>query len=142
MKRIFIYFNFLTILSLRSNCQNRSFDTSFIKNDSITFEIIQVTSTAQMDKSHVGKFGKFVDIPMNADTRDYLEKKDSVFWIAHLKDDETDWATNLVLYYLYEKDATILAHFRSRQKWLPLKAGDIQFWIHYFRNNYKENQPH
>lgn len=137
MNRIIIYLTFLTIISLRSHCQKHSFDTTSITNDSFTFQIVMATPTAQMEKEHKGKFGDFVEIPMNANTRDSLEKLDSAFWIAHLNDEKTDWATNLVLYYLYQKDATVLSVFRTREKWLPLKADDIQYWTQYFRKSAK-----
>ncbi|MGV8994477.1 MAG: hypothetical protein ACOH1O_10280 [Flavobacterium sp.] len=52
-----------------------------------------------------------------------------------LKDDKTDWATNLILYYIYEESAALFYpdYDDTRQKWLRFSKGnDIKFWTEKF----------
>lgn len=52
-----------------------------------------------------------------------------------LKDNKTDWAINLILYYAYDKDAWLFSECcdNTRQKWLRFsKEDNIGFWTEKF----------
>jgi hypothetical protein len=82
--------------------------------------------------------GRYVELQIPRDCKNLLLKRDSIFWINHLTNEKQDWATNLVLYYLYQKDATGLAYlFDSRSKWLKFKNDDISYWKKIFKQKRK-----
>jgi len=46
-----------------------------------------------------------------------------------LTDTATDWATNLLLYDKYERDAFLFSTvIKSRKEWLPIKKSEIDYW--------------
>lgn len=52
-----------------------------------------------------------------------------------LKDDKTDWAINLILYYIYDQSAALFYpdYDDTREKWLRFsKDNDIKFWTEKF----------
>lgn len=52
-----------------------------------------------------------------------------------LKDNDTDWATNIILYYIYEESAALFypEYDDTRKKWLRFsKDNDIEFWTEKF----------
>lgn len=60
--------------------------------------------------------------------------------LKFLSDDKTDWATNLILYYIYQKDAFMLLNSK-RAKWaINLKAVDMEYWRKFLAdtNNFKK----
>ena len=51
-----------------------------------------------------------------------------------LKDRRSDWATNLLLYDLYKRDATLLSIFRNEKSWRKfLSLKDLAYWESYLR---------
>lgn len=50
-------------------------------------------------------------------------------WITLLNDPKKDWAANLVLYYIFNKDAVPLYHIKNRRHWIKyVKNEDLRFW--------------
>jgi hypothetical protein len=118
-------------------CQCDSVENHVLNNDLIKYSIVTVTPTASnLKKSPMS--GRYVELQIPRDCKNLLLKRDSIFWINHLTNEKQDWATNLVLYYLYQKDATGLAYlFDSRSKWLKFKNDDISYWKKIFKQKRK-----
>ncbi len=50
-------------------------------------------------------------------------------WQCLLDNPKTDWAANLILYQLYEKDAILYKKIKNRNDWLKTKKDeDIAYW--------------
>jgi hypothetical protein len=55
-----------------------------------------------------------------------LKKKE---WMALLNDSKKDWAANLILYYIFDKEAGLLYRHDKRKFWIGyLKQIDVKFW--------------
>ena len=115
--------------------QQDSLEAGLFNNDSIHYDITFLTPTASSYKKDP-IIKRYVTLEITKETKAHLLKKDSVFWISHLSNDQTDWATNLVLYFLYKKDATILFYlFSDRKKWVKYKNTDIDYWKKFLSKN-------
>ena len=56
-------------------------------------------------------------------------------WLLLLNNKKSDWAANLVLYQIFDKDAIPLYHIGNRARWLKyLKKEDLAFWKQTFSN--------
>jgi len=50
-------------------------------------------------------------------------------WLQLLEDENTDWAANLILYDIYERDAALLARRVDQNRWREyMKYEDIDYW--------------
>ena len=50
-------------------------------------------------------------------------------WLSLLQDSTTDYATNALLYSLYERDAIVLLYHRDINDWrLSMKESDLIYW--------------
>jgi hypothetical protein len=50
-------------------------------------------------------------------------------WLKALNEAHTDWAVNLLLYELFEKDATSFVVIKTRDQWIGNnRASDIRYW--------------
>jgi hypothetical protein len=59
----------------------------------------------------------------------YFKTLSSTEWISLLNDPEKDWAANLVLYQIYERDATVFKIIKGRNEWIGvLRQSDISYW--------------
>jgi len=117
----------MILLSGNMYSQCDSFENRVFKNDSIKFTIVFVSPSVADPKRRVS--GRYVQLNMTKECEMLLLKKDSAFWMHHLTNVKDDWATNLVLYYLYQKDATAIAYlFSTREKWLKIKRDEIRYW--------------
>ncbi|WPQ61700.1 hypothetical protein SIO70_25395 [Chitinophaga sancti] len=56
-------------------------------------------------------------------------------WISALKNPETDWAANLLLYELYRKRGFILSGMKPDIWREKFKNEDLEFWTNFFKNN-------
>ena len=50
-------------------------------------------------------------------------------WLCLLNNPKSDWATNLILYQLYEKDAVLFSTIKKREDWIGFRRDeDITYW--------------
>ena len=50
-------------------------------------------------------------------------------WFSMLSSKRTDFAANLLLYRLYERDALVLLYVKNASDWrLSMKADDLHYW--------------
>jgi hypothetical protein len=78
-----------------------------------------------------------IDMELSDKELEILSKLKSEQWINLLKNTKTDWNTNLILHFLYEKSA--LPYFEKGQKkyWylLNYKKEDVKFWKEKFKDS-------
>ena len=64
-----------------------------------------------------------------------LLKKSLSFWLDNLTNEKSDWATNIVLYYIYEREAMAIAAINDkRENWLQIKENEIEYWGKFLEN--------
>ena len=128
MNKIFMIPFFL--LWINSNAQVCPCDPAIFKNDSIKFNIYLITPSVTM-KVHP-KNTYVIDLHLSKQVKNCLLGLDSTFWLNQLHNPHSDWASNLILYYIYEEDGSTIAAFPNREKWLQIKYGEIYKWQKYF----------
>ena len=108
-------------------------------NDSIKFELLWISPSVE-SMAKKTKTGTFVELYLPKYVRDSLLKNDQKFWIDHLVGDSTDWATNLVLYYLHQRDAKLIQMlYPNREMWVSEKDREINYWSNFlFKHGYKK----
>ncbi len=112
-----------------------SLEKNLFRNDRIKPSFILITPTAA-NIGHAPVPGLFVNLNIPKEYEILLLKMDSAFWINHLNDENEDWACNLILYYLYQKDASAIAYiYNTREKWLRTKEEEIRYWKLKFKGN-------
>ena len=131
MKFFFILF---MLFSLKSFSQIDT--TNLFNNDSIKYTIVKVSEKG--NSSLVKVSFHYIKIDISKELKKYLFKLDDGFWLKHLSNETSDWATNLLLYYLYRRDAIVfLRIYTDREKWLRRKNEDIAYWEGFFNGRHK-----
>lgn len=107
---------------------------SFIRNDSIKFRY-GFRTPSLFDKHPVPSY-YVIHVTINKEQRIAAKGVNRECWIRLLKDKSTDWAANLILYDLYQKDATDfrILDLKSRDDWvLEIRQRDISYWTKYLK---------
>jgi hypothetical protein len=116
-----------------------SLEHKYFNNDSIHYDVIYVShSVLSKEPNHISKH--YISLQMSKAYRDYLLERDTAFWLERLRNDNSDWATNLILYYLYDIDASRLIVFNVREKWIRIKEDDIKYWKKFLSASIKKSQ--
>ncbi len=77
--------------------------------------------------------GLFVEVNITEKQKFLLKRVTYNQWLSLLNDDKTDWAANILLYYMYNKDAISLAD--DKKTWLLyFKNKDIEYWRRFLQN--------
>ncbi|HEX7847222.1 MAG TPA: hypothetical protein VF476_15585 [Chitinophagaceae bacterium] len=70
-----------------------------------------------------------VRLSISKDCKNQSRQISTKEWLALLNDDNSDWIANLLLYELYERDATIFIVIKRREDWVSTyKDSDIIYW--------------
>ena len=99
-----------------------------INNDEIEFTVLMTMP----DFEH----GTFISdyliqlVSLNIENQQVAKKWNKRQWMTLLKNKQTDWAANIVLYSLYKKRAWAFWHVvRNRAQWsATIKDEDIKYW--------------
>jgi hypothetical protein len=106
--------------------ENRKMKYSFIYNDKIKYSIVLMTCDTCVPITNIGYR---VKVQLNTKEENIVHKISYNTWEELLNDSNRDWAANLILYYLYNKDAFLLSRNNDKELWSKyLKSDDIQFW--------------
>jgi hypothetical protein len=120
-----------------------SVENKVFNNDSIKYHIAHVTPSVYRNPDVViGMYFVRIDNPkISNEFKEYLLKKDTTFWIGHLYNNQSDWATNLILYSIYRQSADQITYFYpTRDKWIKFKPIDIDFWRSFFKGKTKKTK--
>jgi hypothetical protein len=125
--RCFLICGLMTLARI-GYCQKDTSYDNYLNNQVIQYKVIFTTHNVVHKKSDLAsRYRIKLDMPESLIA--YFKTKDSAFWIHHLMDTTSDWATNLVLYYLTKRDAAAFsALYRNRSGWLPYKKAEIEAW--------------
>ncbi|MGZ3923981.1 MAG: hypothetical protein ACXVBJ_09440 [Flavisolibacter sp.] len=119
---------FLTICLFASLFSFSQSEKSYLTNDSIKYNIVISNNRLLKKQTYTGP-RYFVLIEMPKKLKKYFLSKDTEFWMKSLTDTTSDWAANLILYYIYEKDALIMTFIgRGLIKWSAIRTEEIEAW--------------
>lgn len=108
-------------------------DIQWINNDSIRFGVGLVRSEMQPNGTYSDP--KFVvNIKLDEKKRKQIKLISKENWLTLLLNNNTDWAANLLLYYLYSKNAIKFTNtIKSKEKWKELgqQSQDIEYWTNF-----------
>lgn len=136
--KIHIKFDLLVILLLsisscnaqRTNDENNkskeSLNASFIKNEELKFSIKKVACDTCFP---IRDIGYRVRVYLSSKQDSVIRNMSKVQWMLKLHDCDTDFAANILLYYLYDRDAFVLLYNSEIQDWRrAMKEDDIHYW--------------
>jgi len=137
MKKI-ISITVFVLLITKVYAQLDSLENKVFNNDSIQYKIV-FTSPYPGSKDQVVHWR--VKLKLSQAVIGSLLNKDSCFWIKHLRNERSDWATNLVLYSIYKQEANHLDHvYPNRQAWLRIKQPEIDWWSKFLSSKEAHSQ--
>jgi len=101
-------------------------DLTFINNQKLKYAIALIACDTC---APIRDIGLRVIVPLSKEEEETIKKITPNTWIELLNDNKTDWAANLILYSLYDKDAFILSKNDDKETWDKyLKKEDLDFW--------------
>ena len=101
-------------------------ELSFINNRSLNFSIKRVASDSCFPIIDIGYRIRVKLTPKQDSLIRKLKKRQ---WINMLNNNTTDYAANILLYYIHNRDATVLLYNRSLKDWRDgMKNEDILYW--------------
>ncbi|OFQ27130.1 hypothetical protein HMPREF2955_04725 [Prevotella sp. HMSC073D09] len=101
-------------------------ELSFINNKRINFSIKKVACDTCFPIFDVGYR---VSVKLTPKQKILIVRMKRGEWLSLLNDETTDYAANILLYYIYNRDAIVLLHNRSIRDWRDgMKEDDILYW--------------
>lgn len=126
---------FLSILILKNSLlfsQDKN-KILILINDSIKYKILLIGPTILPDEKYQPT-KQIVLINLSDEEKNYYQTLSINEWVKLLSDTKTDWATNLILYWLFEKEASKLK--LGKNKWKKIyKAKEIDVWKSFLVDN-------
>lgn len=126
---------FVSVLFLFSGCnaqnpetttQGGSMKYSFINNNKIKYSIVLTSCDTCIPITNIGYR---VKVQLTKKEEIFVRKISSSTWDTLLNNINSDWAANLILYHIYDKDALLLSRNNNKELWTKyLKNDDISFW--------------
>lgn len=136
MKHILTILFFTTTLTLRARINNQGTNTlSFIANSKIKYELVLVACDTCVP---IRNIGYRVNLVMTAKQKAIIEKINNKTWLELLENPTKDFAANIILYYLYKKDAIIFFEYKDIYDWKRArKQNDVKCWKKLFMSKNK-----
>lgn len=136
MKAI-VYSLLILLLFVAFSCHKRNGNTHlphaktpacvpFIDNRTIKYNIMLVACDTC---APIHDIGYRVIISLSAREDSLIRHISKGQWLSMLNDKKTDFAANLLLYRLYEREAIVLLYNNNANKWRQsMKADDLHYW--------------
>lgn len=106
--------------------KNITNELSFINNRRINFSIKKVACDRCFPIFDIGYRVRVKLTPKQDSIIVRMKRKE---WLSLLNDETTDYAANILLYYIYNRDAIVLLYNRSIREWrAAMKEDDISYW--------------
>ena len=106
--------------------KNITNELSFINNRRINFSIKKVACDTCFPIFDVGYR---VSVKLTPKQERLIVRMKRGEWLSLLNDETTDYAANILLYYIYNRDAIVLLYNRSIREWrAAMKEDDILYW--------------
>ena len=105
---------------------NEKMDLSFINNKKLNYSIVLMACDTCVPIKNIGHR---VIVTLTKSQNETIRKIDKATWQNLLTDKNSDFASNLILYSIYNKDAYILSKNDDLEEWKKYrKQEDYQFW--------------
>lgn len=121
-----------SVMQSTNNCNLRELKERISKLD---LQIGMATCSDCELRANLGYRVMFVPLrpSENFESIHSLDTLSTTCWIYLLEDRNSAWKTNLLLYYLHDRDALYLVA-RTEEEWLSsdLRRDDIEYWKKYF----------
>jgi len=125
------YFVFLFLVVSNKLLSQKSTGDNFLRNDGIKYEIAIVSRSILHNRPSMN----YIIIDMPKKTKKFFLRQNFEYWKAKLTDTTSDWAANLVLYFIYERDAMNIKHLKNDiNLWRSTKENQISFWKEFLRS--------
>jgi hypothetical protein len=99
---------------------------SFIQNQKIKYNFALISCDTCVPISNIGWR---VMVELNEKEEKIVKNLNRATWLKLLNNEETDWSANLMLYYIYNKDAILLMQNKDINVWKKYaKAEDLAHW--------------
>lgn len=106
--------------------KNITNELSFINNRRINFSIKKVACDRCFP---IFDIGYRVSVKLTPKQDSIIVRMKRREWLSLLNDETTDYAANILLYYIYNRDAIVLLYNRSIKDWRDgMKEDDILYW--------------
>lgn len=106
--------------------KNVTNELSFINNKSINFSIKKVACDTCFPIFDIGYRVRVILTPKQDSIIIRMRRRE---WLSLLNDETTDYAANILLHYIYNREAIALLYNRSIKDWRDgMKEDDILYW--------------
>jgi hypothetical protein len=116
-------------VNIAKRCDNK---INFIKNNSIAFYIGLTQDPPKIENGKIYAGGWKYHVRVENLSNSEIERYKSFSletWLKLLNDENTDWAANLILYDIYDRNAFMLAQNNNKNTWRKfMKQDDIKYW--------------
>lgn len=120
------------------NAQNKkpaenkqTMNLAFISNEKIKYSIVLMACDTCVP---IRNIGYRVIVSLSKKEENIVKKITPDTWKALLNNNKSDWASNLILYNLHNKDAFRLSKHDDREVWFKhFKKEDLEFWDNQFK---------
>ena len=103
------------------------FKLNDLSKDSIEYNLLLKSSKGA--NGLLKNDGVFISIRFDTIEKQYLKSLKYGEWIRLLQNNQSDWAANLILYCLFEREAAIFNNGFKREDWVKtMKNEDIVYW--------------
>ena len=121
---------FLLLISISYNAVSQNTNQfSWIKNSTIQYNFIR-TSMRLIGKDSLVPSKYIITVGLTSKKKQTLKKLSKDEWLNLLNNPDTDWAANILLYSLSEKDALVFfAVIKTKPDWDKCcRTDDIKYW--------------
>lgn len=126
MKNKLLTFCIITIFNM--GCVNGQIKEKYFLLPDTKFEVLR-HSTEIFNKMNKNPSALYLKVVLPKNVKENFGKLSKTTVLQLLTDTATDWATNLLLYEKYDKDAYLFSTvIKTRKEWLPIKKSEIDYW--------------
>ena len=126
---VFLVMGISSCCAQKTHCKrekNITNELSFINNRRINFSIKKVACDRCFPIFDIGYRVRVKLTPKQDSIIVRMKRRE---WLSLLNDETTDYAANILLYYIYNRDAIVLLYNRSIREWrAAMKEDDISYW--------------
>ncbi|MEL6848372.1 MAG: hypothetical protein AAFP92_07630 [Bacteroidota bacterium] len=108
----------------------------WMNNEDIEFEIIRISANLFTRPPSPSKY--IVEVSLSDKKLNEASVFTTTEWLTLLDDPTTDWAANLVLYAMSEKDAFLYVNLTEKDWRLVRREEDIKYWYWYLMEGKKQ----
>ncbi len=123
------YLFFLSIICNSQEFISQSSDLlQLIRNEDLKFTIWYISPVFN-DSEIIVEPNIVIHVSLPQSIKRQLVNISRKEWISLLENKKSDWAANLILYEIYEKNALLFEYVKKRENWVGVhQREDIEYW--------------